>query len=65
MIDERERLKPCGFADAYIMLYIDVLYQWSAVFGAKPDPSSQTGSDGTQVADSGGKEPCCAKDKKD
>ena len=65
MIDERERLKPCGFADAYLMLYVDVLYQWSAVFGPKPDSSSQTGSDSTQVADSGEKQACSAKDKKD
>ena len=26
IIDERERLRPCGFADVYIILYIDVLY---------------------------------------
>ena len=30
IIEERERLKPCGFADIYILLYIDIIYQWSA-----------------------------------
>ena len=42
IISERERLKTCGFADVYIILYLDVVYQFNSIFSKNEIENEKT-----------------------